>query len=162
MAKGNDQRPKTVGREVHLTHSISAPRGLVFKAWTDPKYLAEWWGPNGFTNPVCEADARPGGEIRIHMRGPDGTVHPMTGVYQELVEPRRLVFLTAALDSGGHPLFEILNTVILAEEAGKTKLMLHARVVKSTDNVDRYLDGMETGWNQSLERLGKFVVKIRS
>ena len=76
---------------------FDAPRELVFKAWTDPKQVAQWWGPHGFSNPVCELGLRPGADIRIHMRGPDGTVYPMTGVYHEIVKPERLVFNSAAL-----------------------------------------------------------------
>ena len=90
------------GHELVLTRVFDAPRELVFKAWTDAKRVAQWWGPHQFTNPVCELDARPGGAIRIHMRGPDGTVYPMTGVYQEVVEPERIVFTSAALDAAGY------------------------------------------------------------
>lgn len=140
---------------------LGAPRSLVFKAWTDPKQMAEWWGPHGFTNPVCELDVRPGGAIRIHMRAPNGTLYPMTGVYREIVEPERLVFTSAALDGAGKPLFEVLSTLIFAEQGGKTTLALQARVVKSTAEAAPYLAGMEAGWTQTLERLGAFVVKAR-
>jgi uncharacterized protein YndB with AHSA1/START domain len=68
----------------------------------------------------------------IHMRGPDGTLYPMTGVYQEIVEPERLVFTGAALDEKGNPLFGVLNTATFAEQGGKTTLTLQARVVKAT------------------------------
>src|ERR1700722_3962453 len=71
-------------RELKITRVFDAPREVVFKAWTDPKLLAQWWGPKGFTNPVCELDARPGGAIRVHMRGPDGTVYPMGGMFHEI------------------------------------------------------------------------------
>jgi len=140
--------------ELVLTRVFKAPRGPVFAAWTEPTQVAQWWGPNGFTNPVCELDVRPGGAIRIHMRGPDGTVYPMTGVYQEIVEPARLVFTGAALDESGKPLFEVLNTVAFVEHDGTTKLTVRARVVKSTAGAAPYLAGMEAGWTQSLERLG--------
>jgi len=140
--------------ELVLTRVFKAPRGPVFAAWTEPTQVAQWWGPNGFTNPVCELDVRPGGAIRIHMRGPDGTVYPMTGVYQEIVEPERLVFTSAALDESGKPLFEVLNTVAFVEHDGTTKLTVRARVVKSTAGAAPYLAGMEAGWTQSLERLG--------
>ncbi len=115
-----------------LTRVLDAPRDVVFKAWTDPKCVAEWWGSNGFTNPVCELDLRPGGTIRIHMRGPHGTVYPMTGVYQEVVPPERLVLTSAALDANGNPMFEVLTTVTFAEESGKTKQILRAHVIKRT------------------------------
>jgi uncharacterized protein YndB with AHSA1/START domain len=110
-----------------------------------------------FTNPVCELDPRPGGAIRIHMRGPDGAVYPMTGVYHEIVEPQRLVFTSAALDENGDPLFEVLNTVTFAEHQGKTKLTVHAVVVKTTAGAARYLAGMEMGWSQTLDRLATEV-----
>ena len=64
-------------REVTITRIIDAPRELVFKAWTDPKHMAQWWGPRYFTNPICEMDVRPGGAILIHMRGPDGVIYPI-------------------------------------------------------------------------------------
>jgi len=140
--------------ELVLTRVFKAPRGPVFAVWTEPTQVAQWWGPNGFTNPVCELDVRPGGAVRIHMRGPDGTVYPMTGVYQEIVEPERLVFTSAALDESGKPLFEVLNTVAFVEHDGTTKLTVRARVVKSTAGAAPYLAGMEAGWTQSLERLG--------
>jgi uncharacterized protein YndB with AHSA1/START domain len=146
--------------EVVFTRVLEAPRSLVFTAWTDRRRLAQWWGPHGFTNPVCALDVRPGGAIRIHMRGPDGTVCPicpMTGVYREIVEPERLVFTSAALDAEGQPLFEGLNTVTFAEHGGTTTLTTKARGIKSTAAAAPYLAGMEGGWTQSLERLQGYV-----
>jgi uncharacterized protein YndB with AHSA1/START domain len=145
------------GHELALTRVFDAPRKLVFKAWTDPKIVAQWWGPHHFTNPVCELDARPGGAIRIHMRGPDGTVYPMTGTYQEIVEPERIVFTSAALDAAGNPMFEMLTTVTFAEQDRKTKQILRTRVIKSTAEAPRYLAGMEAGWTQSLQRLTAYL-----
>jgi uncharacterized protein YndB with AHSA1/START domain len=144
-------------QELVLTRVFDAPRELVFKVWTDPKHVAQWWGPRGFTNPVCELDLRPGGAILIHMRGPDGIVYPMTGTYQEIVRPERLVFTSAALDSNGNPMFEVLTTVTFAVESGKTKQILRARVIKKTAQAAPYLAGMEAGWTQSLERLAAYV-----
>jgi uncharacterized protein YndB with AHSA1/START domain len=146
-------------QELVITRVIDAPRELVFRAWIDPRHMAQWWGPHGFTNPVCELDVRPGGAILIHMRGPDGVVHPMTGVYQEVVELERLVFASAALDNEGKPLFEVLTTVIFAEQGKKTKQTLQARVIKRTAKATPYIAGMEAGWTQSLERLADFVIK---
>ena len=103
MATGN-MATKEKEHELALTRVFDAPRELVWKVWTDPKHVARWWGPRGFTNPVCELAVRPGGAIRIHMRGPDGTVHPMTGVYLEVVEPQRIVFTRAALGADGNPM----------------------------------------------------------
>jgi uncharacterized protein YndB with AHSA1/START domain len=151
--------PASRERELVLTRTIDAPRELVWAAWTDPKHVALWWGPKGFTNPVCELDVRPGGTIRIDMRAPDGTVYPMTGIYQAIDTPARLVFTSAALDEAGKPLFEVLNTVTFAAQGGKTKLTVQAKVVKSTAKAAPYLDGMEEGWKQTIERLAAHVAK---
>jgi uncharacterized protein YndB with AHSA1/START domain len=144
--------------ELTLTRTLNAPRALVFKAWTDPKMMAMWWGPKGFSNPRCEADVRPGGAIRIDMRGPDGTVYPMDGTFEEIVPPERLVFYAAALNEKGEALFRNLNAVTFAEAGGKTTLTLHVRVVEIFDEVaERHLAGMNQGWNQSLDRLAALV-----
>jgi len=146
--------------EMSLTRRVSAPPELVFRVWTDAKHLAEWWGPKGFTNPVCEADARAGGAIRIHMRAPDGRVYPMTGRFLEIDRPHRLVFETAALDGEGRPMFEILNTVMFTEIDGGTEIALVARVTSTTPAAPQYLSGMTQGWSQSLDRFAAYVARL--
>jgi len=71
-------------RELTITRIFDAPRTLVFKAWTDPRHLANWWGPRGFTLPSCSVDLRPGGEYRLHMRGPNDDDHYMVGIFREI------------------------------------------------------------------------------
>jgi uncharacterized protein YndB with AHSA1/START domain len=146
-------------RELVLTRVFAAPRRLVFEVWTDPAHLAEWWGPRGFTNPVCEVDARPGGAIRIVMRAPDGAEHPMTGTFREVVVPERLVFTAIAEDKAGNPLLEVLTTAVFAERDGKTTLTLRARVVMATGQAAPMIAGMAEGWSQSLDRLESFVAR---
>jgi uncharacterized protein YndB with AHSA1/START domain len=145
-----------------MTRVFDAPRELVFKAWTDTKHVAQWWGPNGFTNPVCEVDARVGGAIRIDMRAPNGVVYPMKAVFQEIDEPQRLVFVSSALDEKGNSLFDLLNTILFIDRHGKTELTLQVRVITATTQAPQYLKGMETGWGQSLDRLGALVAEIHN
>ena len=158
MATGNTAA-KEKEYELVLMRVFDAPRELVFKVWTDPKHVSQWWGPHGFTNPVCELDLRPGAAIGIHKRGPDGTVYRMTGVYHQIVKPERLVFTSAALGADGSPLFEVLTTMTFAEQTGKTKQTMRARVIKTTARAAQYLAGMEAGWVQSLERLAESLAK---
>ena len=127
MPASNPKR-SSVTDELVLTRTFDAPRELVFQAWTNPKRLAEWWGPKGFTNPVCEVDVRPGGAIRIDMTGPDGTVYPMGGTFREVVPTERLVFSATAI--GGE--LETLTTAIFEEAGRKTKLTMTAIVGKSS------------------------------
>ena len=140
-----------------MTRVFHAPRELVFKVWTETKHVAQWWGPKGFTNPVCEMDVRVGGAIRIHMRAPDGVVYPMTGVFQEIAPPERLVFVSSALDDKGNSMFDVQSTVIFADQRGKTALTLQLRVLKATAMAPQYLQGMEMGWTQSLDRLDNYL-----
>src|SRR5579863_146948 len=122
-----------------MTREFDTPRELVFKVWTDARHLAQWWGPKGFTNPVCELEARVGGAIRIHMRAPNGTVYPMTGVFEEIVTPERLVFVSSALDDKGKSMFDVRSIVNFVEQRGKTVLTLQLRVISATAQAPQYL-----------------------
>jgi uncharacterized protein YndB with AHSA1/START domain len=145
------------GREFVITREYDAPRELVFQAWTDPKHLAQWWGPKGFTNPVCEWDARPGGKIYDVMRAPNGDDFPMGGEFREIVPPERLVISCGALDEKGKLLFEFLHTATFAEKDGKTRLTLHSRVTMTTAEANKYIGGFEAGMTSSLERLTELL-----
>jgi uncharacterized protein YndB with AHSA1/START domain len=149
-------RPPLAG-EVTITRLIAAPRERVFEAWTSAAQLAQWWGPKGFVNPVCEVDARVGGALRIVMRGPDGAEHPMTGMFREVVAPERLVFTNNPVDRDGNHLMEGLTTVTFADEGGKTRLTVHTRAVGNVPMAARMLAGMEMGWTQSIDRLEAFA-----
>jgi uncharacterized protein YndB with AHSA1/START domain len=155
-------------RELTLVRIFDAPRELVWKAWTDSKLLAQWWGPNGVTNPICEFDPKPNGAIHIVMEAGEemgefkGTQWPMTGVLKEIVEPSRLVFTaTAMTDETGKPTFENLNTVTFEEIGGKTKVTVHIQVLVLVESsaTKFAFGGMEKGWTQSLEKLNVFLDK---
>jgi len=150
----NDNLP-----DVAIKRTFNAPRAKVFKAWVDPQQMAQWFGPKGFDNPVCEVDARPGGKLRIHMRGSDGTIYPCHGTFHEVVEPERLVFTSQAIVDDGTVLIEAMNTVTFADAGGKTLLTLHARVLKVTGLGEQYVKGMDQGWSQSLDKLEALVIR---
>lgn len=159
MGKFKSESGKRPAKKTFVFKRVfDAPRELVFKAWIEPQRLAQWWGPEGFTNPVCEVDAKPGGAILIHMRGPDGAVYPMTGVFREINAPERLVFASAVPDGKGGNHLEVLNTVTFAEQDGKTTITVQATIIRSTAQGDIFLEGMEEGWTQSLKRLAGYVM----
>jgi len=157
MSTPNQTAADGLGQEFTLTRALAAPRERVFKAWTDPRHLAQWWGPKGFSNPVCDWDVRPGGNIYVVMRAPDGTDYPMGGEFREIVPPERLVTVTGALDAHGNYLFQFLHTLTLAELGGGTQLTLHSRVIQTTPGAGQYLGGFETGMTLSLERLAEHL-----
>jgi uncharacterized protein YndB with AHSA1/START domain len=139
--------------ELTITRIIDAPRELVYQAWTDPTHMAQWWGPKGFTNPVCEIDAKVGGVLHIVMRAPDGAEHPMRGIFQEVVKPERLVFTSIAVDAQGNTLLEGIATVTFEAEGTRTKLTVHTRAEGKVPLAAQMLAGMEAGWTQSIDRL---------
>ena len=143
--------------EIRITRIYDAPVQAVWDAWTDPEQVAQWWGPRGFTNPVCKLDVRVGGAILIHMCAPDGTLYPMTGTFHEVVVPERLVFTAIAEDLDGRPLLKGLVTATFEERGGKTTLTVIEKAVGLAPTATQMLAGMETGWAQSLVRLETLV-----
>lgn len=133
------------------------PRALVWKCWTDPKMMAQWFGPRSFTNPVCELDVRVGGSLRIVMRGPDGNDYPMKGEFREVIPPERLVFTNIATDKDGKHLLEGETTIILAESGGKTTLTLQSHSIGLVPIAPQMLAGMEAGWSQGIDKLEELV-----
>ncbi|HZP77998.1 MAG TPA: SRPBCC domain-containing protein [Pseudolabrys sp.] len=150
-------RKPTATREVTITRVYDAPRSLVFKMWTDPQHMAQWWGPQGFTNPVCELDVRPGGRMYVVMHGPAGTDFdrdfPMSGTFHEIVAPERLVFTSVAEDDNGNPHLEAYTVVTFEDLGGKTRLTVSTKAIGISDAAPAMLGGMEAGWTQSLEKL---------
>jgi len=145
-------------KELTITRIYKQPREFVFRGWTDPRLFAKWWGPEMFTNSACELDVRPGGEIRLDMTAPDGTVYPFKGVYSEIVEPEKLVFTGGSfLDKSGHPQLESRTTVLFDDYEGKTKLTVHTLITKAAPGLEQPLSGMEEGWMTSLDRLDRVL-----
>ncbi len=144
---------------VTLTRVFDASRALVWRAWTDPSMMAQWFGPRGFTASVPELDVRVGGALRIVMHGPDGNDYPMKGVFREVVVPERLVFSNIAIDKNDNHLLEGETTVTFAERGGKTTLTLQAHAVGLVPYAPSMLAGMEAGWTQSIDKLEGLVVK---
>jgi uncharacterized protein YndB with AHSA1/START domain len=154
MTMPNNPAIQPAERELTIIRIFDAPRELVFKAWTDSKHLAQWWGPKDFTNPVCEVDPRPGGALYIEMTGPDGVAYPVKGTFREIVPPERLVFTTTSFeDESGNPQLGGLNTVTFEDCEGKTRLTLHVTMFKDTAATAWALAGMSAGWTQSLDKL---------
>jgi uncharacterized protein YndB with AHSA1/START domain len=143
--------------DVTVTRVFDAPRELVFRTWIEPEHLAQWWGPRGFTNPVCELDFRVGGPILVHTHAPDGRVYLMTGTVREIVAPERLVFAAVATDGEGSPLIEGLITATFEAQGGKTKVTVREQAVALAPAAARMIERMEASWIESLGRLETVV-----
>lgn len=138
--------------ELVFTRVFDAPPELVFEAWTNPKHVAQWWGPRGFTNTIHEMDVRPGGVWRLVMHGPDGVDYHNKIVFLEVVKPERLVYKHQA-EPGYEPVdFEV--TVTFAKRGNKTELTMRM-VFPSAEQRDYVVKkhGAIEGANQTLDRL---------
>jgi uncharacterized protein YndB with AHSA1/START domain len=157
-----DTKPTYGEGTVTITRVFDAPRELVWRAWTDPKMLARWFGPRGFTSSVLELDVRVGGNLRIVMHVPDGNDYPMKGVFREVTPPERLLFSNIAIDKDGNHLLEGETTVTLGEEGGKTTMRLTSRAVGLVPISIQMLAGMEAGWTQSIDKMGESLESART
>lgn len=151
----------TSDRELVLTRLIDAPRAKLFKAWTDPELLKQWFAPLPYITPVAELDVRPGGANLIVMRGPDGVDLPNRGVYLEIVENERLVF-TDAYTKAWEPSEKPFMTVILTfeEEDGKTRYTARVRHWTVADREAHEAMGFHVGWGQCADQLTALVAKL--
>ncbi len=161
MTMKSDAASSKLQGELVITRVFDAPPEVVFKAWTDPMQVEQWWGPHCYTNPVCDLDVRSGGAWRIIMAGPTVWNTSVGGVYSEVVKPERLVFTNNAYDHEGKSLLEGVTSVTFAAQGDKTKLTLETRMVGKVSYAAQMLAGMEAGWNQSLDRLVDLVAKDR-
>lgn len=166
--------PEDADRDFVISRLLNAPRELVWEAWTQPKHMMQWWGPRMITNTVCEMDVRPGGALRMVMRGPDGADYPIKGEFHEVKPPERLVFtmdptehpaawhdmVDANRGSDPNPVGILVSTVTLEDQSGKTKLTVRIRLKSKAIRDNMVKMGMNQGWSSSLDRLEELLPKI--
>ena len=147
-------------RELVLTRLIAAPREKVFKAWTDPELLKQWFAPLPWTTPHAELDVRTGGANLIVMRSPEGNEFPNRGVYLEVIENERLVFTdayTKAWEPSEKPFFTAVLT--FEDEGGKTRYTARALHWTVADRETHEKMGFHEGWGQCADQLTALVTK---
>lgn len=145
-----------------LTRIFDAPREKVFKAWTTPELLKQWFAPRPFTTPIVELDLRAGGSNYFVMRDADGNDYPNHGVYLEIVENEKIVF-TDAYTAGWKPSEKPFFTgVITFEDAGggKTKYTAVARHWREEDRKTHEEMGFHEGWGQCADQLAELLAKM--
>jgi uncharacterized protein YndB with AHSA1/START domain len=148
-------------RELVLSRLIDVPREKLYRAWTEPELLKQWFAPLPYTTPVAEMDVRPGGANLIVMRGPDGAELPNRGVYLEVVKNERLVF-TDAYAKAWEPSQKPFMTVVLTfeDEGGKTRYTARARHWTVEDRQAHENMGFHQGWGLCTDQLAALAAKL--
>jgi len=147
-------------RELSLTRIIDAPREKVYRAWTEPELLKQWFAPLPYTTTAAELEVRAGGANLIVMRGPDGAEMPNRGVYLEVIPNEKLVF-TDAFTKSWEPSEKPFMTVVLTFEdlGGKTKYTARVLHWTAADKEAHEKMGFHQGWGQCADQLAALVTK---
>jgi uncharacterized protein YndB with AHSA1/START domain len=143
-------------QEITITRVLDAPRELVWKAWTEPEQLAQWWGPRG-TSALLESitmDVTPGGTFRVTTVSDEGGGGPemtVAGVYREVVEPERLVFEEPAEGAWHEGAVSVLTLTDLGE--GRTEMVVHTTI----QTTDEMRGAAQAGMASSFDRLAEHL-----
>ena len=152
-----------------VTRIFDAPRELVWKAWTDPKYVMQWWGPKGFTSPVCKMDFRVGGKFLYCMKAPDGQEFWNGGEYHEIIPHEKIVSSMYFSDSEGnkvepehygveHEAIDGVHDVTLFEDLGNGRTKLTFIGNETMENAMK--SGQVEGMNQILEKAAAVIAGL--
>lgn len=153
----------TSERELLITRLFDAPRELVWKAWTEPERLMQWWGPRNYTAPVARLDFRVGGTYLFCMRSPEGQDYWSTGVYKEITPVERIVYTDSFADEQGNVVpashyhmpgewpLEAVVTLTFEEHENKTRFTLRQAGLPEGEMTE--MTG--AGWNESFDKLAE-------
>jgi uncharacterized protein YndB with AHSA1/START domain len=149
------EKSSTHDRELILTRTVDAPIELVWEVWTDPEHLANWWGPNGFTNTIKTMDMRPGGEWDLVMHGPDGTDYKNYSIFREVIRHKKIVY-----EHITGPKFTA--TVLFEEQGEQTQISWHMPF----ETAEQFIQVVKTfkadqGQKENVEKLNTYLQALK-
>lgn len=158
--------------DLELVRFIDAPPDLVWRAWTEPAQLKQWWTPRPWTTPECEIDPRPGGVFRTVMRSPEGEDYPNVGVYLEVVPNRRLAFTDAleedlrpasspSSSSEAHGIGFFTAIITFEEKNGGTQYTARALHADEAGRRKHEEMGFLEGWGAAAEQMAQVVAELK-
>lgn len=164
------------GREFVISRVLDAPRDLVWKCFTDPEHMKQWWGPKGVKILKSEMDLRVGGTYHYGMQTTDGSVMWGKQVYREITPKDRLVFINSFSDENGglsrHPMaptwpIEMMSIFTFEDQPGnKTKFTVRWWPHNASDEERKTFDAghasMNQGWSGTMEQLEAYLAKTKA
>ena len=146
--------------EIVIERVFDAPRELVWKAWTDPEHVAQWWGPHGMKTRVDELDLRVGGDWRYVMLGPDGSEYPQRGTFRE-IDPPETIVTSAVFEVGSEAPQRQVLTYRFDDLGEKTKLTM--RIEHESAELRREQEAFEIeGWSSNFDCLDEHLAALAS
>ena len=150
-----ENKTSTHDRELLISRKLDAPVELVWEAWTNPEHIANWWGPNGFTNTISTMNITPGGEWNLVMHGPDGTDYKNKSIFKEVVPFKKIVY-----EHISAPHF--IATVNFEEQGEQTLINWHMLF----DTAEQFIQVVKTfkadeGLKQNIEKLNAYLVGMK-
>lgn len=136
------------GHRIEVRRVVAAPREAVWAAWTEPERMRRWLCPEGATLGRVEADVRPAGGYRLHMRGPEGEVYTVVGTYREVEPPARLVFTWDWAEEESAVGDTVVTVLLESVEEGTEVVVVHTALPTAES-----AEGHRQGWESTLGRL---------
>ena len=151
-----NEKDNTQDRELLLTRVLNAPLELAWEVWTNPEHIAQWWGPNGFTNTINKMDIQPGGEWDLVMHGPDGTDYKNKSVFKEVNKYKKIVY-----EHISGPKF--LATIEFEAQGDKTAIKWHMLF----ESKEQFIQTVKTfkadeGLKQNVEKLDRYLLSFKN
>ena len=151
-----NEKNSTKDREMRLTRTLNAPVELVWEVITDPKHIAQWWGPDGFNITINKMDVTPGGEWNLVMHGPDGTDYENRIIFKEVVKHKRLV-----LEYQTTP--KHLTTVEFEEQDEQTLMKWHMTFESKEQLIQLVRDfKVDKGLEQNVEKWNRYLIGLQT
>ncbi len=151
--------------DLEISRIIKAPRALVWKAWSDPDHLKEWWCPRPWTTDVMAFDLRPGGAFHTFMRGPDGGTSDNPGSFLEVVPQERLVFTTMLLEDwrpASEAWMPMTAVITLADEGEGTRYTAHVMHKDQATRDSHEKMGFHEGWGAAIAQLEEYAASLQA
>jgi len=159
-----------------VSRIFDTPRELVFKAFTEPERMKQWWGPKGFKVVAQSMDLRPGGMYHFELRAADGNTMWARFVYREIAAPERIVYVNSFSDKKGgltrHPMsldwpLEMLTTLLFEDVGeGRTKLTVTSIAINESDDERATFDAahpsLTQGWTGQLDKLDVYLADVKN
>jgi uncharacterized protein YndB with AHSA1/START domain len=151
-----NQKSSTHDREITISRKLNAPVDLVWEVWTKPEHIANWWGPNGFTNTISKMEITAGGEWNLVMHGPDGTDYKNKSIFKEVVLHKKIVY-----EHVSAPKF--ISTISFEQQGEQTHLTWHMLF----ESVEEFIQVVKTfkadeGLKQNVEKLEVYLAGMKA